>query len=56
MVWALVFSRVQAGVTSHGVHIGGALPFTNYIICHFGATYMHGMTSDLFYSIYSKGI
>ena len=32
----------KKGVTSHTVHIGGAkvaLPFANYVVRHFGATY-----------------
>ena len=39
-------------VTSYDVHIGGAkvaLPFANYIVCHFGATYMGGMNGDPLY-------
>ena len=46
-------------VTNHAGHIGGAkvaLPFANYIVCNFGATYMDGMINDPpSYFGYSKG-
>ena len=33
-----------------------ALPFANYVVRHFGATYMDGMTGDpLLYFRYSMG-
>ena len=38
---------LKSGVTSHAVHIGGAKVTNNVIFkwkCHFGATYMDGMT------------
>ena len=37
------------GFTSHPIHIGGtkvALPFANYIVCDFHATYMDSMTGN----------
>ena len=39
----------KKGVTSTAVDIGGAtvvLPYANYIVCHFGATYIGSSTSD----------
>ena len=42
-------SKIERGVTSHPIHMGGAkvaLPFTNYIVCHFHATYVDSITGD----------
>ena len=49
----------KKGVTNRAVHIGGAKVANNVIRerkCHFGATYMDGMTGDPpFYFGFSKG-
>ena len=41
--------KLESRVTSHAVHIGG-VKVTNNVICkwkcHFGATYMDGMTGE----------
>ena len=45
----LWMSKIRRVVTNHSGPIGGtklALPFASWIVCHFGATYMDGMTGD----------
>ena len=52
-------SKIKRGVSSHGVHVGGAKVANNAIRkrkCHFGATHMDGLPGDpLFYFRYFNG-